>query len=156
MQLKTEIIIGILVVIGIVYFLKKSRKRNNRIQLLEIESVISKLLNGKLEHDFFAITTDGINRISFIDNKGKINIEFMVKTNKQKPYAEKFINFAINNNYILTKRILGNKNPSELAEPTVFYRLEINADKKKATKIGIEIMKTVFDKNESTKFDIFP
>jgi hypothetical protein len=33
-----------------------------------------------------------------------------------------------------------------------FYKLELNADKFQATKMGREIMNQIFNKNEETKF----
>lgn len=159
--MKTGIIIGILVVIGIIYFF--SRDRNNpivqvpkQIQLLELESVMTQLLDGNLEYEFFGITSDGIDCLYFAEENGKINIEFEVMTNEQKPYIEKLINFAKNNNYKLTKATYGNKpNYTDLKEAPV-YKFELNADKYKATEIGIEIMQTIFGKNGRTKFDVVP
>lgn len=161
--MKTGIIIGILAVIGIIYFISKSKSGNNlniqvakQIQFEELESVMTQLLNGKLEYDFFGITSDGIDCIYFADNNGKINIEFEVMTNDQKFYAEKITSFAKKNNYNLIKTTYGNKpHYSELKEAPV-YKLKLNADKHKATEIGIEVMKNIFNKNGMTKFDIVP
>lgn len=161
--MKTEIIIGILVVIGIIYLISKNKNGNNQlvqvakqIQLAELESVTTQLLDGKLEYDFFGITSDGIDCIYFADNNGKINIEFEVMTNDQKPYVEKISSFAKKNNYNLIKTTYGNKPYySELKEAPV-YKLELNADKQKATEIGTEIMTKIFNKNGATKFDVVP
>ncbi len=161
--MKTGIIIGILVVMGIIYLISNKNSGNNQIiqrakqiQLNELESVMTQLLNRQLEYDFFGITSDGIDCIYFVNNNGKINIEFEVMTNEQKPYAKKITSFANKNNYNLIKTTYGNKpHYSELKEAPV-YKLELNADKRKATEIGIEIMKNIFNKNETTKFDVVP
>jgi hypothetical protein len=161
--MKTGIIIGILVVIGIIYFISRNKNENNpiiqvakQIQLSELESVMTQLLYGKLEYDFFGITSDGVDCIYFANNNGKINIEFEVMTNDQKPYVEKITSFANRNNYNLIKTTYGNKpHYSELKEAPV-YKLELNADKHKATKIGTEIMTKIFNKNGMTKFDVVP
>ncbi|MEQ9425806.1 MAG: hypothetical protein RJQ09_15380 [Cyclobacteriaceae bacterium] len=161
--MKAGIIIGILVVVGIMYFIFKNEGGNDhtvrvakQIQLEELESVMTDLLNGKLEYDFFGITSNGIDCIYFADDGGKINIEFEVMTNEQKPYVDKITDFAKRNNYNLIKTTYGNKpHYSELKEAPV-YKLELNADKSKATQIGTEIMKTIFNKNELTKLDVVP
>jgi hypothetical protein len=161
--MKTGIIIGIIVVIGIIYFISRNKNANNpiiqvakQIQLTELESVMTQLLDGKMEYDFFGITSDGIDCIYFADSNGKINIEFEVMTNDQKPYVEKLNSFANKKNFKIIKMSYGNKpHYSELKEAPV-YKLELNADKYKATEIGIEIMKTIFNKNGMTKFDVVP
>ena len=68
------------------------------------------------------------------NNNGKINIEFEVITNEQKPYVEKITNFANKNNYNLVKATYGNKPQySDLNEAPV-YKLELNTDKHKENK----------------------
>lgn len=159
--MKTGIIIGVLIVIGIIYFVTK--KENNhviqvikQIQLAELEFIMTQLLDGKLEYEFFGITSDGTDCIYFANDNGKINIEFEVMINDQKPHIKKFTNFADKNNFKLIKTTYGNKpHYSELKEAPV-YKLELNADKYKATEIGKEIMVKIFNKNATTKFDIVP
>ncbi|WP_298473189.1 hypothetical protein [uncultured Maribacter sp.] len=161
--MKTEVIIGVLVVLGVMYFVSRNKSGNNsiihvakQIQFSELESVMTQLLDGKLEYEFFGITSDGIDCIYFANDNGEINIEFEVITNEQKPYAEKLSSFAKINNYNLTKTSYGNKPTySDLKEAPV-YKLELNVDKHKATEIGIEIMRTIFNKNGMTKFDVVP
>lgn len=161
--MKTGIIIGVLIVIGLVYFISRNNNGNNQkiqvakqIRLVELESIMTQLLEGKLEYDFFGITSDGIDCIYFANDQGKINIEFEVLTNEQKPYVEKLNSFAERNNIQITKISYGNKPLySELKEAPV-YKLELNADKFQATKIGREIMKKIFNKTEKTMFDVVP
>jgi len=84
--MKTGIIIGILVVIGIIYFISRNKNGNNpiiqvakQIQLTELESVMTQLLDGKMEYDFFGITSDGIDCIYFADNNGKLELIYKKK-----------------------------------------------------------------------------
>ncbi|NQX80828.1 MAG: hypothetical protein HRT66_02385 [Flavobacteriaceae bacterium] len=161
--MKIRIIIGVLCVIGIVYFVSRNNNGNNQktqvakqIQLEELESVITKLLDGKLKYDFFGITSDGIDCIYFVNNKGEIDIEFEVMTNEQKPYVEKLISFAKNKNYQVIKMSYGNKPLYSGLKEAPVYKLELNADKFQATEIGKEIIKKIFNKNGETKFDVVP
>lgn len=161
MQMNTEIIVGVLVVIGIIYFVSRNKRRKTiqvakQIQLEELEFILTDLLNGKLEYDFFGITSNGVDCIYFADNSGKINIEFEVMTNEQKPYVEGITNFAKKNNHNLIKTTYGNKPNYSGAKEAPVYKLELNADESKATEIGVEIMKTIFNKSGMTKFDIVP
>lgn len=114
--MKTGIIIGALLAIGIILFVQKNRNGEQeiiqvakQIQLKELEFVMTDLLNGKLEYNFFGITSNGIDCIYFTNNNGKVNIEFEVMTNEQKPYVEKITHFAKKNDYNLIKTTYGNK-----------------------------------------------
>lgn len=159
--MKTVIIIGVLTVIGIIYFVSKKKSGNKQIvhvakQILleDLESIMTKLLNGNLEYDFFGITSNGIDCLYFVDNNGRINIEFEVITNEQKPYVKSLVDFAEKNNYNVVKTSYGNKpRYSELVEAPV-YKIELNENKTRATEIGVEIMETIFSKNGMTKFDV--
>ena len=161
--MKTGIIIGIIIVIGILFFVVTNQNGNKQIiqvakqiQLDELESVMTHLLSKKLEYDFFGITSDGIDCIYFANNNGKINIEFEVMTNEQKPYVEKITEFAKKKNYNLIKTSYGNKPYYSGTKEAPVYKLELNADKYKATEIGKEIMTKIFTKNGKTKFDVVP
>lgn len=157
------ILIVIIVLITFVYFgVRKSKEKTailsvtKQIQLNELKTVINQLSKGELEYDFFGITSDGIDCLYFVENDGKINIEFEVMTNEQKAYVEKLKNFANKNNYLVIKLTYGNKpHYPELKEAPV-YRFELNTDLDVSTEIGIEIMKNIFNKNENSKFDIVP
>ncbi len=161
--MKAGIIIGILALIAVVYFITRKSNGNQpliqvarQIQLGELESVMTQLRYGKLEYEFFGITSNGIDCIYFSENNGKINIEFEVMSNEQKPYVEKLTNFANENGYQIIKTTYGNQpHYPDLKEAPV-YKIELNTNKKKATEVGVEIMKTVFNNNESTIFEVVP
>ena len=70
--------------------------------------------------------------------------------------ANKLKSFSAENGYSILKKTYGNKPEySELKEAPV-YKIDINADKEIATKVGIKIMTEIFENNESTKFDVVP
>ena len=160
--MKAGILIGILVVVGIIYFISRNKNRNNqiiqvakKIQLEELEPIMTQLLDGKLENDFFGITSDGIDCIYFVNSAGKINIEFEVMTNDQKAYVEKISNFAKERGYNLIKTSYGNKPQYSAVQEAPVYKIELYADNHKATVIGTEIMIKIFHKNNETKFEVF-
>ena len=127
-----------------------------QIQLKQLESVMTELIEGNLEYEFFGITSNGIDCIYFAESNGKINIEFEVMTNEQKPYVEKLTNFAKNNGYQISKMSYGNQPHYPELKKAPVYKIELNGNKEKATEIGVDIMKTVFRNNELTKFDVVP
>lgn len=162
--MKTElIIIGAIVLTGIIYFVQRTNNNKDpmilvaqQIQFEQLESVMTQLLEGKLEYNFFGITSDGIDCIYFVENNKKINIEFEVMTDEQKPYIEKLTEFAKIKGFHVSKTTYGNQPQyTELREAPV-YKIELNCKKEEAVKIGIEIMKTVFNKNDNTRFDVVP
>ena len=161
--MRTELIIGIIVVILIVYFiLRKNRRKNQnpqvakQIQLEELPSVIDQLLNGELDYEFFGITSVGIDCIYFVNDNGKINIEYEVVSDDQKPYVEKITNFANKNNYKLIETTYGNKPIYSGVKEAPVYNIELNADKNKAAEVGTKIMTEIFNTNGMTKFDVVP
>jgi len=161
--MKVGLVIVIFAVIVIVYFILRKSNGNQplfqvarQIQLGELESVMTQLSYGKLEYEFFGIHSNGVDCIYFSENNGKINIEFEVMSNEQKPYVEKLTSFADENGYKITKMTYGNQPLySDLKEAPV-YKIELNTNKKIATEVGIEIMKTVFHNNETTIFEVVP
>lgn len=161
--MKEGIIIGIVSIIGIVYFISKKSNPSKpfiqfakQIQLKQLNSVMTELIEGNLEYEFFGITSNGIDCIYFVDNNGKINIEFEVMTNEQKPYVEKLTNFAKNNRYPISKMTYGNQPQYQELKEAPVYKIELNANKEKATEIGRDIMENIFGNNELTKFDVVP
>ncbi len=157
------IILGIVIVIGIVFFIsKKSGNKKpivqvaRQIKIDQLELVMEHLKNKELEYDFFGITSNGIDCIYFAENNGNINIEFEVMTNEQKPYVEKIKDFAKSNGFHVVKTSYGNKPQYEDLKEAPVYKLEINADTKIATEIGKQIMTEIFGKNLSTSFDVVP
>jgi hypothetical protein len=74
--------------------------------------------------------------------------------NAQKPYSEKITSFANKNNFNSIKTTYGNKPYYTRLKEAPVYKLDLNADKRKATEIGAEIMTRIFGKNGITKFDV--
>ncbi len=160
--MKYLILLGILVFIVITYACKgKSNKENTvkvakQITLKELEPTINQLLEDKMEYDFFGITSNGVDCIYFVNNKGTINIEFEVMTNEQKPFVEKIIHFTKENNYKIIKSTYGNTPNYKGITQAPVYIIALNGTKQKAREVGVKIMKHIFENNEHTKFDIVP
>jgi hypothetical protein len=161
--MKVAIIVSVIVLIGIVFFVSKQSKDSDsnvfiakQIKLNNLESVINKLLEGKLEYDFFGITSDGVDCIYFSNDNGKINIEFEVMSNDQKVFVNSFKSFAKKYEYEIVKMTYGNKPQyGELNEAPV-YKLLLKGNSYQASVVGIKIMKTIFNKSEMTNFEVVP
>lgn len=157
------IIIGIVIVIGIIFLIAKvSGNKKPKVQVArqikldQLESIMEHLISKELEYDFFGITSKGTDCIYFADNNGKINIEFEVMANEQKPYVDKIKNFAQSNGFQIVKTTYGNKPQYEDLKEAPVYKLDINADLKTASDIGKQIMTEIFGNDMSTSFDIVP
>lgn len=96
--MKIGIIVSCLTIIGIIYFILKDRKKTpqftKQIQIEKLESIITQLLDNRLEYNFFGITSNGIDCIYFVNENREINIEFKVITDEQKPYVDKIDRFS--------------------------------------------------------------
>ena len=153
------IIVGILIVTAVGFIIYKKKpliQITKQINLDQLESVMYQLLDKKLEYDFFGITSNGIDCIYFLENKGQINIEFEVMIEEQKPYVEKIKKFASENGHHITETTYGNKpHYTDLSEAPV-YRFETYFDLKIASQTGKKIMTSIFNCNETTMFDIVP
>lgn len=153
------ILIGIVIIIVIMIFIFKRNSSNKvprRIKLDQLELVMNLLTAKKFEGDFFGITSNYIDCIYFADNKGKINIEFEVMTDDQKPYLDKIKEFAKMNGYQTTMTTYGNKPIYDDLRDAPVVKIESNADSKTATELGKRIMLDVFNCNTTMKFDIIP
>jgi hypothetical protein len=157
------IIIGVVIVIGIIFFVSKSSGNKKpliqvarQIKLDQLETVMEQLISKNLEYDFFGITSNGIDCIYFVDNSGKLNIEFEVMVNEQKPFVDKIKEFAETSGYKVIKTTYGNKPRYDDLKEAPVYKIEINADTKTATEIGTRIMTEIFKCDMTTKFDVVP
>lgn len=149
-------ITSILLIIIVYFIVRKNKTEQSCLQLDELESHIEKLINGKLEFDFFGITSSGVDCIFFVNNEGKINIEYEVMSNEQKPYVEKLTHFASKNGYSTSTTTYGNQPHYSGTKEAPVYVIELLATKEKATAVGTSIMKTIFNSDESTEFVIVP
>lgn len=161
--MEAAIVIGIVLMVGLlVRIMQKKKASEPRIQvapqitLERLGRVMNQLVEGNMEHDFFGITSDGSDCIYFMLEAGKINIDFEVMLKEQQPYVDKLLGYAEAKGIPTSKLSYGNRpNYPELAEAPVF-RLTLNATSDQATKIGSDIMKSVFGKNGQEKFDVVP
>jgi hypothetical protein len=127
-----------------------------QIKLNELESTLQQLLDKKLEYDFFGITSNGIDCIYFVIDEGKINIDFEIMIDEQKPFVDKIRKFALDNGFRIVETTYGNKPQYKNVKTAPVYKIEINADKNIALEIGEKIMTSVFNCNESTIFEVVP
>jgi hypothetical protein len=139
-------------------FLKSSGSKfiARQIKLDGLGLTLQQLLDKKLEYDFFGITSNGIDCVYFVDDKGKINIDFEVMMEGQKPFVDKLRKFASDNGFKVMDTTYGNKPQYKEVKNAPVYKIEINADINTAVEIGEKIMTSVFNCNESTIFEVVP
>ena len=157
------IVIGIVIVVGIIFFISKSSGNKKtliqverQIKLYQLETVMEQLKNKTLEYNFFGITSNGIDCIYFVDNNGKINLEFEVMVNEQKPYVDKIKVFGRSNGFQVTMTTYGNKPKYDDQKEAPVVKIESNLDTKAATEFGKRIIKEIFKCDETTNFDVVP
>ena len=136
--------------------MKPRIKVARQIKLDQLESVMGLLKAKNLEHDFFGITSNGVDCIYFVHNKGKVDIEFEVMMEEQKSYVDAIKKFSSENGHRVIKTTHGNKPQYDDLSQAPVYRLETKDGTKTAAEIGKEIMTSIFNCNETTMFDIVP
>lgn len=157
------IVIGTVILIGVVFYISKSSGNSKpliqiakQIKLSQLESVLEQLENNNLEYDFFGITSNGIDCIYFVDNNGKINIEFEVMTNEQKPFIDKLKGFAKLNGFKVSMTTYGNKPMYNDLKEAPVLKIETNSSTKSANEVGKQIITEIFNRDATTLFNVVP
>jgi len=84
---------------------KDSKTNQPLIQMAEmikingLQNALIKLQSDKTEFQFIGITSNGIDCIYFVYEKGKFNLEFEAMIEEQIPYIDKLKDFASSNNF---------------------------------------------------------
>ena len=141
------------------YFFKGNEKRMIRphqIKINELSVTMDRLLENKLDFDFFGITSNGIDCIYFMFEDSVINIDFEVMRIEQREYVEDYIIFAKENDFEVKVTSYDNQFNNSSLEKAKVYKMILNADKSKAEQIGADIQKVVFKNDSSTDFEIVP
>ena len=127
-----------------------------RIVIEELDDQLQKLIAKELEYNFFGITSNGIDCIYFVDNDGKINIEYEVLSAEQIPYISQLESFARVNDIKFIQTTYGNKSVDGGVNPAPVYRLETNSGILKSSQLGKKIMQEVFNGTASTTYEVVP
>lgn len=127
-----------------------------QITLAQLPDTLDKLVQGKMEYNFFGITSNGIDCIYFVEGKGSINIEFEAMLKDQIPYIETLKTFANERGYSVSETTYGNKPHYKSDSDAPVIVINTRANVTDADKIGKSIMKEIFKSNESTVFDVVP
>jgi len=153
----------VLVVLGIGYFMSRNSKssrtepqRARQIKINQLESIVEQLEQGKLEYDFFGITSNGTDSIYFADPKGAMNIEFEVMAETQKEFFEKLKSFANENGFKYSQTTYGNKPQYSGTKEAPVLVLDLSADREAITEIGTRIMRSVFENSDETNYEVVP
>jgi hypothetical protein len=134
----------------------KTRLMTERIKISGLKSALTKLNNGQTEFNFIGITSNGIDCIYFINEKGNFNIEFEAMVEEQIPFIEKFKGYAISKNYKFVMTTYKNKPKYKSNGPALVIRIETNSSLDEITMIGTDIEKDIFKNNIEIVYDIVP
>ena len=127
-----------------------------KIKINELRNSLLKLQNGKTEFNFIGITSNGIDCIYFMPEKGKFNIDFEVMVEEQKPYLEKLKQFANSNNYKFILTTYNNKPKYLSSGPAPVIKIIVDANLDEINRIGIKIENEVFNNNFETIYEVVP
>ncbi len=145
---------------GIVYWFKSlfsnaKDKQARQLRIDELNRELEALELGKIDEDFFGITSNGMDCIYFVKKDGRIQIEFEAIMTKQLPYIEKLEAYAKRKGFESKHITYGNKPDYNATEAPVLQML-IHATSRKATDIAKEIQLDIFENTLETKYDVVP
>ena len=127
-----------------------------RIKINGLQNALIKLQNGKTEYQFIGITSNGIDCIYFVFEKGKFNLEFEAMGTDQLPYIEKLKDFANSNSFKWIMTTYNNKPQYKSEKPAPVLRIETNSTLDDITKLGESIQSEIFKNNNETVYDVVP
>lgn len=127
-----------------------------RIQINGLQKALIKLQNGKTEYQFIGITSNGIDCIYFVFEKGKFNLEFEAMGADQLPYIDKLKAFATSNSLKWTMTTYNNKPQYKSDKPAPVLRIETNSTLDDIAKLGERIQSEIFKNNNETVYDVVP
>ncbi len=130
--------------------------RAEQIEISELKTELTRLQNRQLEFDFFGITSNGTDCIYFVPDSSLYAVEFEVMTEDQKPWLDKLIAFAQQNNYVTVMTTYNNKPNYKSSEPAPVLRIVTKSNLDQTVTIGHTIMTHVFANSEQTKYDVVP
>jgi hypothetical protein len=130
--------------------------RARQIHLQQLRSVLNDLAQGKLEFDFFGITSNGVDCIYFVPVNGKLDLEFEAMSEEQIPFIGKLKAYAAGKGFSVVDTTYGNKPQYESSASAPVLRIEIRATLDEAASIGGGVMKDIFGCTDSTMFEVVP
>lgn len=128
-----------------------------QITINELPIVLERLKNGQTEYDFVGICSSPVACIYFMQENGKFYIDYEAITKSQLPYLTKIKLFASEHGYPTVENTYGNT-PIDYHDMThaPVLSLRIDTDTDSIAKVGIQLMQTIFQDNDSTLYDIVP
>ncbi len=126
------------------------------INLKHLPDVLDRLVQNQMEHDFFGITSNGVDCLYFAQEDGKLCIEYEVMTNAQIPFVDQLKAFADKRGLPVVETTYGNKPQYASSTDAPVYRIQVTANIREVAQLGETIMKEVFECNDSTTFEVVP
>lgn len=128
----------------------------DRIKIDELTTTLTKLKNGQTEFDFIGITSNGIDCLYFVYEKGKFNLEFESMVEEQTPFIDKLKEFAQMNEFESVMTTYGNQPHYPSVTPAPVIRIESNSTLEEMVALGTKIQAEIFQNNSTTVYDVVP
>ncbi len=127
-----------------------------QIKINEMVDVLKQLKEGRLEFDFFGITSTGVDCVYFVQDGEKFDLEFEAIGEEQMPSIEKLKRFAQSQGYEIVMTTYGNKPRSGNLSEAPVIRIETNSDLTTTARIAADIQTSVFGNSDDTIYDVVP
>ncbi len=149
----------VLSVVSILLYInsKKTKKIKQQLQTFtfsEFDSFFEKFIQHKFEIDYIGLQINAKNHLYFVNIKNKINIEFEILEKQQIALAQKLEDYATKRNFKILKTSYGNKTNYDNTIDAPVYQILCKLNAKNASIIAEEILRNVFNCNETTSFKI--
>ena len=150
-----------MVVFIIAMYKRKDKKIEQKeqfddIKLEDLDGLLEKLTQHKLDFEFVGIRTNSLDCIYFVHKNGKISIEYEVLEEEQLLIAKQLKTFAENKGSKVVQTTYGNKTHYDPEKVAPVFQYFSNLTIQEATDLGTDIMKTIFNKKIDDFFDIIP
>lgn len=128
-----------------------------QITIDKLPDVLQRLKEGKMEYGFFGICSSPVACIYFMQEDGKLYIDYEAIGSDQLPYIDKIRQYATEQGYRVVDTTYGNTpidfdNPAQA--PVLSLRIDTDIDS--IAKVGRQLMQTVFHNTDTTPYDIVP
>ena len=128
-----------------------------QITIDELPETLCRLKEGQMEFGFFGICSSPVACIYFMQEDGKLYIDYEAIGSDQLPYIDKIRRFVAEQGYRVVDTTYGNTpidfdNPERA--PVLSLRIDTGIDS--IAKVGKQLMQTVFHNSDTTTYDIVP
>ena len=127
-----------------------------QIKIADLKIWLKKLQDGTTKFDFFGITSNKVDCISFIRSNDTFVIDYEIMNEEQKPYLQRMKEFGEKNKYEVVIATNNNTPNYQSDSPAPLLRLKTYTSLEKTAEIAELIESSIFNNTSETIYTIIP